>query len=337
MATKSVEHVDPGARDRLRRLDSGAAGEHREVREARPLLVYRAGGGSSRWLREGSGGGPGASRGPAESFERRLQTAGRSTGESSPRNAPTPSLIASGRPSTRRQISAIASALSTTRDRKSGSCARARSQNSATASESAYRLSSPARRLGKRERRHGITAPRPATASGSRLVAITSSRPGHATASTPADDTAAPGSCARRSSSDQQQVLGGEEAHDRLMRRFARERRDRERVDNRGGHVRGPVVLAASETKTRRPGKAGFDSPVRPRAQGVSCRPHPGPVNVNSRTDALGRRSPSATSSCMRPIVRFGGAGKTRAPCGVSVKAGPAIPGSWARIACWRS
>ena len=78
----------------------------------------------------------GASRGPAPSpSSAPLRRVAISAGESSPQRAAASS-IASGSPSTRRQISAIASMLSPP-ESKSGSCARARSQNSATASTSA--------------------------------------------------------------------------------------------------------------------------------------------------------------------------------------------------------
>ena len=39
LGDEPVERVDAGAGDRLRRLDGGAAGEHREAREARLLVV----------------------------------------------------------------------------------------------------------------------------------------------------------------------------------------------------------------------------------------------------------------------------------------------------------
>ena len=122
-----------GAGDRLRRLDRRAAGEHREAREARLLVLVeqvvapvdrRA----QRLLARGR-----VARRRARARRARRPGGRRSrAGDSSPQRAAASS-IASGSPSRRRQISATAAALPSLSS-KSGSCARARSTNSATAS-----------------------------------------------------------------------------------------------------------------------------------------------------------------------------------------------------------
>ena len=83
----------------------------------------------------------------------------------------------------------------------------------------------------------------------------------------------------------QQQVLGGQEAFDRLVRGLAREHDDPERLDDRRGNVVGPLQGERARRSARR-----RRSPARlrgrPPARVASCRPRPEPVSVSSRTEA---------------------------------------------------
>ena len=133
LGDEPVERVEAGAGDRLGRLDGGAAGEHREAREARLLVVAeqrvapvdrRA----QRLLAGGRVAGAGAERG-----ERGVQALGDLAGREQP--------AAGGRQLDRERQPVDAPAdlrdrgrVAVAERRSPGSCARARSQNSATAS-----------------------------------------------------------------------------------------------------------------------------------------------------------------------------------------------------------
>jgi hypothetical protein len=119
LGDQAVERVELGAGDRLGRGDGGAAGEHRERREARLLAVAeqfvapvdRC---SKRLLARGR-----VARTDGQPGERHIQALGELRGESRPQRAAASS-IASGSPSRRRQISATTAALPSPRS-KSGS------------------------------------------------------------------------------------------------------------------------------------------------------------------------------------------------------------------------
>ena len=177
LGDQPVERVQARAGDRLRRLHRRAPGEHRQAREARLFarveqLVAPVDRRAQRALARRRV----ARRAPSAPTAASRRSA-ISAGQSNPQRAAASS-IASGSPSTRRQISATAAALPSSRPNP-GSCARARSQNNATASAA----SAPgASRLRQRERRYRMRCSA-CTASGSRLVASTVT-PGHAATST---------------------------------------------------------------------------------------------------------------------------------------------------------
>ena len=135
LGDEAVERVEVGAGDRLRRLHRRAAaedGEPRETRLARPRV-------SSSWLQSIVARSvcwrAGASRAPAPNARSAVsRRSAISAGDSSSQRAAASS-IASGSPSTRRQISATAASLPSPSS-NSGSCARARCAKSATASPS---------------------------------------------------------------------------------------------------------------------------------------------------------------------------------------------------------
>jgi hypothetical protein len=134
LGDEPVERVEIGAGDRLGRLDGRAAGEDRKrakhcfsasLSMSWPQSMVAR---SVRWR-------AGASRAPVPNApSARSRRSAISPGDSNPQRAAASS-IASGSPSTRRQISATAAALASAM-RKLGSWARARSQNSATAGTS---------------------------------------------------------------------------------------------------------------------------------------------------------------------------------------------------------
>ena len=68
---------------------------------------------------------------------------------------------------------------------------------------------------------------------------------------------------------------------------------------------------AASETKCAPSAKSAWTARAASTASRVLPTP-PGPVSVSSRTDPARSRSPTATMSCSRPIVRLGGTGNLR-------------------------
>jgi hypothetical protein len=169
LGDEPVERVEIGAGDRLGRLGGRAAGEDRKGREALLLgvaehVVAPVDRRAQRPLAGGRIAGPLPNAPSAVSRRSAI-----STGDSNPQRAAASS-IASGSPSTRRQISATAAALASPM-RKSGSWTRARSQNSATAGTrtSASASSSSSGNAS------GATGYRcsPASASASRLVAST--------------------------------------------------------------------------------------------------------------------------------------------------------------------
>ena len=155
LATRSVERVEAGAGDGLGRLDRRAAGEHGEAREARLLgvaeqVVAPVDRRAQRLLARGRVAGAGAQR-----AERACPGARRSRRRRAVRSArrPARSRAAARRGAGRspRRRPALASPRS-----NPGSWARARSQNSATASTPASASESPVPELGQRERRHGV-------------------------------------------------------------------------------------------------------------------------------------------------------------------------------------
>ena len=144
LGDEPVERVDAGAGDRLRGLHGGAAGEHREAREARFLVVAEQAVApvdrcAQRLLAGGRVAWP-----CAESVERAVQARGDLCGREQP---------AARRRQLDRQREPVDPSADL-RDRvdiavayaNSGSCARARSQNSATASTSATASASSALR-----------------------------------------------------------------------------------------------------------------------------------------------------------------------------------------------
>ena len=208
-----------------------------------------------------------------------------SAGDSSPQRAAASS-SASGKPSTRRQISATASALPSPRA-KSGWRARARSLNSATAATSASASSScDVRGSGSAS---GETGNRSSACSdsGSRLVASTVTR---GTGPKQLADERRRVEQVLEVVSDQQQVLGGEEALDRLLGRLAGERDDPERLHDCDGDVLGAVAGRPARRGARRLG----NQPRRrepPRARGVSCRRHRAPsASAGARTASAAAR-----------------------------------------------
>jgi hypothetical protein len=120
LGLQPIERVDPRASDRLRRFDRGAADEDREAREARPLvglsrswlqaMVAR----SVRW-RSGASRSPGA-KAPSAASRRSAISAGVSSAQRAAASS-----IPSGRPSTRRQMSASVKSPSTARTTSSAS------------------------------------------------------------------------------------------------------------------------------------------------------------------------------------------------------------------------
>ena len=103
-------------------------------------------------------------------------------------------------------------------------------------------------------------------------------------------------------------MLGGEEALDRLLGRFARERHDRERADDR----RGDVLRSLHRRERHEPravGEVELRRRARPRARAASCRHHRARSASARRTAtarAAARRPPAPRAA--RPIVRFGSA-----------------------------
>ena len=172
-SSTSMPEVAIGVADRLGRLQRAAADEHRQPPEQRLLAGRRAGRSSRRSRRAASAGGP-AGRARRRSAAAAVAPAAPAApaGESSLIRAAASS-IASGRPSSRRQISATAGAFSSV-TAKSGLIAAARSTNSATA---AYCDSALERRQSLRGRAAPAAAPRyscsPRSCSGARLVTST--------------------------------------------------------------------------------------------------------------------------------------------------------------------
>ena len=106
---------------------------------------------------------------------------------------------------------------------------------------------------------------------------------------------------------DQQQLLGGQEALDRLARATRpRAAMIAERADDRRGHVLAAVATAASDTKRAPSAKSASTARAASSASRVLPTP-PGPVSVSSRTEPARSRSPTAASSSPatdRPIRR---------------------------------
>ena len=134
--------------------DRRAAGEHREAREARLLVVAeqvvapvdrRA----QRLLAGGR-----VARARAERAERVVQAVGDLAGESSPQRAAASS-IASGRPSTRRQISATVAAFPSAELEPGIVGSRALAEQRDGVHAGSARRVAPSR-FGQRERRHGV-------------------------------------------------------------------------------------------------------------------------------------------------------------------------------------
>ena len=228
-------------------------------------------------------------RARAERAERRRAGAAAiSRGESSPQRAAASS-IASGSPSTRRQISRDRAGVARRSARSPGSWARARSQNSAsTASPSAAGVAGPAARAAAPGSRCSAC-----TASGSRLVASTVSA--GTGAEQPADErrgvAAGARSCRRpaaaawRPGSARRACAADSPASD------DRAERPHDRRGTSSGRRR-----AASDTKQRRPRSPRSTARAASSASRVLPTP-PGPVSVSSRASPARSRSATAASS----------------------------------------
>ena len=133
---------------------------------------------------------------------------------------------------------------------------------------------------------------------------------------------------------DEQQLLGGQEAFDRVARP----------IRPPAAMISSDVTIAAGTSsgrwtrgerdEVRAVCEVGLDARAASSASRVLPTP-PGPVSVSSRTDPSRSRSPIAPTSCSRPIVRFGGAGSAPSPVTAAprpVGARDFDAGSWTRI-----
>ena len=224
LATRRSSVSRPAPVIGFRRVDRRAAGEHCEAREASLLVVAEQ------------------VVAPVDRRAQRLLARRRVAGARRPaRRAPRPGVprsrsgraARSGRPRARSPAAARRRAGRSPRpprrcrrrDRSSGSWARARSPNSATASTPASASGSSASRVGQRQRRDGVAL---LGLQRERLAAGGEHRQRGTGAQQGADERRG-GEHVLEVVGDQQQVLGGEEAFGRLAGRLAREHDDPER------------------------------------------------------------------------------------------------------------
>ena len=293
-----VQHGERRARHRLRGVDLGAADEHGE-RAERLLLVGIE---QREAPLERRADRPLARRRVARpALQQRQRVASRATscpGSSSP-TRPAASSIASGSPSSRRHSSATAGALLSVSP-KSGRRSRARSTNSAMASDTASGATG----------RHCS----PRSRSGSRLVASTWSR-GHAATSSPSSGRGVED--VLDVVDDQQGLRAAEAAHERVLIALARLRRHLHGPGQRAGDVGGGRPRGRGRRHGRRRGTRCASARAASMAMRVLPTP-PGPVKVTSRRSAI--TPATAWRSASRPTVGVGGGGGPSGASGAATR-----------------
>ena len=122
----------------------------------------------------------------------------------------------------------------------------------------------------------------------------------------------------------EQHLFARQEASDRLLSGLSFEHDDAERPDDCRGHLLGPLQGCECD-EPRAVGEVALDT-----MRGLEREPRLAdparPVSVSSRTELVRSRSPTASSSRLRPTVRFGGAGNLWSPSAPTLAGPPSRP-----------